>query len=297
MNIDDSSKRKEKLEKLLKAKEKLNSINNYPTVTKEDLNLTSLEERMHEITSKDSLESRIDTLAPKSYEEASIKLKKIKDDTIEVVFIFDRSGSCSGTERRIINGFDSVIDHERKKSRNDIISTILFSEEKEIIHNRLNIDYVNSFDYTANGGTSLYDTLVEELERIDNSQKKDLFKPKDTIVFIMTDGEDTTSKRYFHYDAKKVIKEKINSGWKFIFLGVNINVDKEAEKLGIPSSNATEYNPSRLEDNFQAMKLALEDVHETGDVSKDWSKPIKDNLRLDSPKTYTKKLLEDNNAK
>ena len=113
----------------------------------------------------------------------------------------------------------------------------------------------------------------------------------------MTDGEDTTSKHYFHYDAKKVIKEKINSGWKFIFLGVNINVDKEAEKLGIPSSNATEYNPSRLEDNFQAMKLALEDVHETGDVSKDWSKPIKDNLRLDSPKTYTKKLLEDNNAK
>ncbi len=299
MSLDDNSKRKEKLEKLLKAKEKLNSISNYPTVTKEDLKLTNIEESIHEITNKESLNSRINKIASNSYEEAArtLALRKVNDQLVEVIFLFDKSGSCYGTENEVINSFKGVIEHEKNKSRKDTISTILFDDSQRIIHNRLNIEYVKDFNYIAEGGTSLYDTLVGQLERIAISQKRDIIKPKDTVVFIMTDGDDTTSCRYLHYDAKRIIKERINDGWKFILLGVNIDIEKEANRLGIPSSNATEYNPLKLENNFKAIKNVLEDVHKTGSISNEWSKPIKDNLRLDSPKTMTKKLLGDHNDK
>ena len=54
----------------------------------------------------------------------------------ELVFILDRSGSMSGLERDTIGGFNSMLEKQRKKPGDAVISTVLFDNETEVIHDR-----------------------------------------------------------------------------------------------------------------------------------------------------------------
>lgn len=126
-----------------------------------------------------------------------------------------------------------------------------------------------------------------------NNQSRDTQKIEKTVVVISTDGLDNCSLRT-NYEARRLIEERIDAGWEFIFLGTNFNVVDEARKLGIKASNAVEYDILRLEDNFKAIERALDDVYEKGTVTEDWSKPITDHKQLSygDNKQYKKLLGE-----
>ena len=52
----------------------------------------------------------------------------------ELVFILDRSGSMSGLERDTIGGFNSMIEKQKKKAGEAVVSTVLFDHESAVIH-------------------------------------------------------------------------------------------------------------------------------------------------------------------
>ena len=57
----------------------------------------------------------------------------------ELIFILDRSGSMPGLEKDTIGGFNSMLVKQRKESGNAVVSTVLFDNETEVIHNRVAI--------------------------------------------------------------------------------------------------------------------------------------------------------------
>ena len=63
--------------------------------------------------------------------------KKIKE--MDVVFLLDRSGSMSGIEQDTIGGYNSYLEKQRKNKMNTKITTVLFDDQYEVLHNRLNI--------------------------------------------------------------------------------------------------------------------------------------------------------------
>jgi uncharacterized protein YegL len=60
----------------------------------------------------------------------------------EIVFILDRSGSMGGLEKDTIGGFNSMLDKQRKESGEAVVSTVLFDNKTEVIHDRGAIDKV-----------------------------------------------------------------------------------------------------------------------------------------------------------
>ena len=58
----------------------------------------------------------------------------------EVVFILDRSGSMSGLEADTIGGYNSMLSKQKKEEGEAIISTVLFDDRTEILHDRKSID-------------------------------------------------------------------------------------------------------------------------------------------------------------
>ena len=54
----------------------------------------------------------------------------------ELVFILDRSGSMSGLEKDTIGGFNSMLEKQRKEPGDVVVSTVLFDNETEVIHDR-----------------------------------------------------------------------------------------------------------------------------------------------------------------
>lgn len=63
----------------------------------------------------------------------------MKKNLTEIVFILDRSGSMSGLEADTIGGFNSMIEKQRKADGEALVSTVLFDNMCEVIHDRMNI--------------------------------------------------------------------------------------------------------------------------------------------------------------
>ena len=53
-----------------------------------------------------------------------------------MVFILDRSGSMAGLESDTIGGFNAMIEKQKKEAGEALVSTVLFSGESTVIHDR-----------------------------------------------------------------------------------------------------------------------------------------------------------------
>ena len=63
----------------------------------------------------------------------------MKENLTEVVFILDRSGSMSGLESDTIGGFNAMIEKQRKGDGEVLVSTVLFSDRSEVLHDRADV--------------------------------------------------------------------------------------------------------------------------------------------------------------
>ena len=288
--------REDKLRKLREMQEKLKNRSSLPTIKKEDLVVGNSTMALNELTStkNQSIDSKVENISSSLdvLKHAKEVLEANAKKRVEVVFIIDKSGSVEGTETKVSKGIDKIIAYQKKQGRNPLITTLLFNEDIEVVYNRLPIDAAKSIEYHADGGTALYDALVYQIEKTKMKQSLDINKIEHTIVAICTDGMDNES-RHSRLDARKLIEERKNNGWEFLFLGTNFDVLDEALKLGINSKYAAKYNVERLEDNFEAITKALNDVYEQGHVSEDWSNPIKNNQLSSGENKQYKKLLGD----
>ncbi len=169
------------------------------------------------------------------------------NDTTELVFILDRSGSMSGLESDTIGGFNSMIDKQKKENGKALVSTVLFDNESEVIHDRLSIEEVPRMtenEYFTRGCTALLDAVGNSVRHIGNIHKyaraEDV--PKKTLFVIITDGYENASKSYNYEKVSRMIaRQKEKCGWEFLFLGANIDAEKEAARFGIGAERAVNY--------------------------------------------------------
>ena len=163
----------------------------------------------------------------------------MRENLTEIVFILDRSGSMSGLESDTIGGFNSMIAKQQKEEGEAIVSTVLFDDETDVIHDRVAIGEVKKLteeDYYVRGCTALLDAVGGAIHHIGNVHKyaREEDRPAKTLFVITTDGLENASRHYSFKDVKKLIKrqqEKYN--WEFLFLGANIDAIAEASKIGI----------------------------------------------------------------
>ncbi len=100
---------------------------------------------------------------------------KMKENLTELVFVLDKSGSMSGLEKDTIGGFNSMIADQKKQKGDVIISTVLFDDKTEVLHDRMNIGQINKLtdkDYRPGGCTALLDALGNAIKHINKVQKE-----------------------------------------------------------------------------------------------------------------------------
>ena len=166
----------------------------------------------------------------------------------ELVFILDRSGSMSGLEKDTIGGFNSMLEKQRKEPGDAVVSTVLFDNETEVIHDRVVIaDVPNLTDkeYFVRGCTALLDAVGGAIQHIGNvhkyARKEDV--PEKTLFIITTDGMENASHHYTYDKVRNMIeRQKERYGWEFLFLGANIDAAAEAKRFGIDESMAANYH-------------------------------------------------------
>lgn len=171
----------------------------------------------------------------------------MKNNITELVFILDRSGSMAGLESDTIGGFNAMIEKQKQQRGGCYVSTVLFDDESEVLHDRVKVEDVPQMtekEYTVRGCTALIDAIGGAIHHIGSIHKyarpEDV--PEHTMFVITTDGQENASRRYSSEQVKKMIeRQKEKYGWEFLFIGANIDAVETAARYGINSDRAVNY--------------------------------------------------------
>ena len=205
----------------------------------------------------------------------------------EVVFILDRSGSMSGLEDDTIGGFNSILKKQREEDGDANVTTILFDDEIEMLHKRVNIKEIKNItsnDYYVRGCTALLDAIGYSINFMINVAKnKNEEKAKNVLFIITTDGHENASREYSYEKIKKMItyqKEKYN--WKFLFLGANIDAISTAKNFGISKEFASNYMSDEVGTKltYEVMNDAISGCRKCGTIDTNWKNRVEQDYEI-----------------
>ena len=210
----------------------------------------------------------------------------MKKGLTEIVFILDKSGSMSGLEADTIGGYNSFLEKQKKVEGEAFVSTVLFSDRNEVVHDRVPIEKIepmNEQQYSVGGCTALLDAIGGAVHHIGNVHKyaRDEDKPEHTIFVITTDGQENFSREYSYEKIKKMItRQQEKYGWEFIFLGANMDAIGEAGKLGIRADRAVRYECDGVGTllNYSVLSETVGKMRCSVAVAEDWSREISDHF-------------------
>ena len=211
----------------------------------------------------------------------------MKKNLTELVFILDRSGSMQGLEGDTIGGFNAMIEKQKKEPGEAYVSTILFDDQSEVLHDRVKVSEVKPItdkEYDVRGCTALLDAIGGAICHIGNIHKyaRSEDVPEHTLFVITTDGMENASRRCSARQVREMIRrQKEQYGWEFLFLGANIDAVETAGRLGIAPDRAVNYHcdgaGTRL--NYEVVGEAVAAVRCSVPLDGHWKDAIEEDFR------------------
>ena len=167
-----------------------------------------------------------------------------------------------------------MLEQQRKLKGECVITTVLFDNCYELLHDRIDIRAVAPItekEYFVGGSTALLDAIGKTIHKIDTAQKNtsDAYRAEKVMFVIITDGYENSSREYSSQKVKSMIEHKKEKyGWEFIFLGANIDAVETAGRFGINADRAVDYVPDGegTELNFRMMSETVATFRECGAV-------------------------------
>lgn len=209
-------------------------------------------------------------------------MKNENNNITELVFILDRSGSMAGLEDDTVGGFNAMIEKQKKQPGKCWVSTVLFANESQVIHDRLPLEEIRPMtreDYSVGGCTALIDAIGDAMRHIGNIHK--YARPEDvpahTVFVITTDGMENASHRYSAQEVRrKIQRQKEQYGWEFLFIGANIDAVQTAGRFGISSDRAVNYHADKQGTQvlYACVSKAVENIRANAPMAANWSEDI-----------------------
>ena len=211
----------------------------------------------------------------------------MKKGLTELVFILDRSGSMAGLESDTIGGFNSVLAKQKKEEGRANITTVLFDDEYELLHDRYNLHKISNItgkEYFVRGTTALLDAVGKTIGKMINVQKhSDHEERAEKVMFvIITDGLENASVEYSYHQIHKMIEhQKKNYQWEFIFLGANIDAAEVAGRFGIAKDRAANFHSDSegTQLNYDVISETVSQLREKGSIDSDWKEKIDEDYK------------------
>jgi uncharacterized protein YegL len=209
----------------------------------------------------------------------------MKTNLTELVFILDRSGSMGGLESDTVGGFNSMLARQQEQDGECRITTMLFDNEYEILHDRIDIKAVSPItekEYFVRGNTALLDAIGTTINKIGGVQKNtaEEYRAEKVLFVITTDGMENASREFDYTKIKAMIeRQKGQYSWEFIFLGANIDAVEVAGRFGVDRTRAqTFHNDSEgIAQNYRTLNCAIASFRGApsgASLDNDWSADI-----------------------
>ena len=205
----------------------------------------------------------------------------------ELVFILDRSGSMGRLESDTIGGFNSMLEKQKKESDKCLVSTVLFDDRCEVIHDRIPLEQVPALtdkEYYVRGCTALLDAVGGAIHHIGSVHKyaRPEDRPERTLFVITTDGLENASREYDYARVKAMIeRQKEKYGWEFLFLGANIDAAREAARFGISADRAVRFHSDHVGTalNYEVISETVSCFRRAAPLAANWKERIEEDYQ------------------
>jgi len=174
-----------------------------------------------------------------------VTLNNIGDFT-EIACVLDRSGSMYSIVNDAIGGFNTFLKEQRELEGNANISIYFFNDRYESLVENIDVKSVKDLTidtYRTGGSTALFDSIGKTVINLEQKINDMEVKPKNTLVVILTDGEENSSKEFTDKTKiKEMIEKKRGEGnWEFLFLAANQDAFAEATSYGMSVGNSMNF--------------------------------------------------------
>jgi len=180
---------------------------------------------------------------------------------INLVFIIDKSGSMYPSTEDVIGGFNRIVE-EQKAIKDGKVTVSLYTFNEKVTEEYLGVDIndIKKFEYAAGGSTAMNDGIGTGIYKVgqwlhkrdENGEEM----PGKTLVVVMTDGMENSSREYTLKQVQDMIKEQTDKySWEFMYQGTDITTSKTADELGFKFK--TYGSRKKLSNNYDMINCAV----------------------------------------
>jgi uncharacterized protein YegL len=195
-------------------------------------------------------------------------------------------------ESDTIGGFNSMLEKQQAESGECRITTILFDNEYETLHDRIDIKAVSPItarEYFVRGQTALLDAVGRTINKIGGVQKNTAedYRAEKVLFIITTDGMENASREFSYDKIKSMIEhQKAKYCWEFIFLGANMDAVEVADRFGVASNRAQSFH-----NDSEGIRLNYEMLSRTASMYRQSEKcaPLADNWSAEIEADYKRR--------
>lgn len=173
------------------------------------------------------------------------------------IFLLDRSGSMASILDDTIGGYNSFV--KSQVADGGKMSLYLFDHEVNEVYKDVPIDKVEPLTaetFVPRGSTALLDAIGYILKK----------ETKKSVMIILTDGEENSSKNFTHAHIKDLTEMRAKDGWDFVYLGANQDAFAAGEKIGITTTCT--FDTAKTPDLFAAVSAAVSQASQSGEAVK-----------------------------
>ena len=172
----------------------------------------------------------------------------------DIIFLLDESASMTPHAKSYINGVNTLLTTQKQANPNSKFTMIKFSSEIKTLCVDTKMHTLPEFTsefYKPDGVTALYDAIGHAIKL------KHTNHVTNSVIIILTDGEDNHSKNYTLETIAQQIMYMQRRGWVFVYIAANQNAQMIGEKLGIGTCLTYNETEKSIADVAHACSIAI----------------------------------------
>jgi len=183
----------------------------------------------------------------------------------DITVVLDRSGSMQVTRTDAMNGFNALVEDQKRLPGEAWLSLVQFDDQYQVDYTETPIVAVAELTpdrYQPRGSTALLDAIGQTIDAIGNrlSARPERDRPEKVIVVIITDGEENASRMFnAHQISQKIAHQRDVYKWEILFVGSNQDAVMTAAQMNISAAHALTYagTPRGTDVAFLAVSQSL----------------------------------------